>query len=80
MDLIAKERDRLLQRTARVYGSASPSSRCSASCCRAPSALRRSSSRFPCSCVLGVAQFRVGVSRSPIWLALAAGRRRWPSW
>jgi len=73
MDLITKERDRLLQRTARVYG---------------PSFTLVALLRFvlpgavsgaaliislPLFVVLGVAQFRIGISRSPVWLALSLG-------
>lgn len=73
MDLITKERDRLLQRTARVYGLSFTI--VALLCFVLPGAV--SSAAFfislPLFVVLGVAQFRMGVSRSPIWLALALG-------
>ena len=75
MDLITKERDRLLQRTARVYGLSFTI--VSLLCLVLPGAV---SSRaliisLPLFVLLGIAQFRMGISRSPLWLgiALAAG-------
>ena len=75
MDLITKERDRLLQRTARVYGLSFTI--VSLLCFVLPGAVSSTALivSLPLFVVLGVAQFRMGISRSPLWLgiALAAG-------
>ena len=68
MDLITRERDRLLQQTARVWGLSFTI--VSLMCLLVPGAL--SSSALVIAAVpyvlLGVSQWRMGVSRSPIWL------------
>jgi len=71
MDLITKERDRLLQRTARVYGLSFTI--VALLCFVLPGAVSTASLfiSLPLFVVLGVAQFRIGISRSPVWLALA---------
>jgi len=75
MDLIAKERDRLLQRTARVYGLSFTI--VSLVCLSIPGAVDRLSYFLciPLYIVIGIAQYRVGVSRSLLWVAIqvAAG-------
>lgn len=70
MDLIAKERDRLLQRTARVYGLTFTV--VSLVCLSIPGAVDRLSYFIciPLYIVLGLAQYRVGVSRSLAWVAV----------
>jgi signal transduction histidine kinase len=71
MDLITKERDRLLQRTARVYGLSFTV--VALLCFLLPGAV--SSTAFfvslPLFVILAVAQFRMGISRSPIWIAMS---------
>src|SRR3954471_6565654 len=71
MDLITKERDRLLQRTARVYGLSFTI--VALLCFVLPGAVSTASLfiSLPLFVVLGVAQFRIGISRSPVWLAPA---------
>jgi signal transduction histidine kinase len=71
MDLITKERDRLLQRTARVYGLSFTI--VGLLLFVLPGAVSGTALviSLPLFAVLGVAQFRMGVSRSPLWLALA---------
>ena len=71
MDLITKERDRLLQRTARVYGLSFTV--VALLCFVLPGAVSAAAlfASLPLFVVLGVAQFRIGISRSPAWLALA---------
>ena len=71
MDLITKERDRLLQRTARVYGLSFTI--VALLCFVLPGAVSTAALfiSLPLFVVLGVAQFRIGISRSPVWLALA---------
>jgi signal transduction histidine kinase len=71
MDLITKERDRLLQRTARVYGLSFTI--VALLCFVLPGAVSTTALviSLPLFVVLGVAQFRIGISRSPVWLALS---------
>lgn len=71
MDLITKERDRLLQRTARVYGLSFTV--VSLLCVLLPGAVSPTALfvSLPLFVVVGIAQFRMGISRSPIWIALA---------
>ena len=71
MDLITKERDRLLQRTARVYGLSFTV--VALLCFVLPGAVSSTALiiSLPLFVVLGIAQFRMGVSRSPLWLAIA---------
>jgi signal transduction histidine kinase len=71
MDLITKERGRLLQRTARVYGLSFTI--VALLCFVLPGAVSSTALivSLPLFVVLGVAQFRMGVSRSPLWLALS---------
>ncbi|MEP6843035.1 MAG: ATP-binding protein [Pseudolysinimonas sp.] len=71
MDLITKERDRLLQRTARVYGLSFTI--VSLLIFVVPGSVSSTALivSLPLFVVLGVAQFRMGISRSPLWLALA---------
>ncbi|MEO6532124.1 MAG: ATP-binding protein [Pseudolysinimonas sp.] len=75
MDLITKERDRLLQRTARVYGLSFTI--VALLCFVLPGAVSSTALiiSLPLFLVLGIAQFRMGVSRSALWLglSLAAG-------
>ncbi len=71
MDLITKERDRLLQRTARVYGLSFTV--VALFCFVLPGAVSGAALviSLPLFVVLGVAQFRIGISRSPVWLGIA---------
>lgn len=71
MDLITKERDRLLQRTARVYGLSFTV--VSLLCFVLPGAVSLTALliSLPLFVVLGVAQFRMGLSRSPVWIGLS---------
>lgn len=71
MDLITKERDRLLQRTARVYGLSFTA--VALLCFVLPGAVSATALiiGLPLFVVLGIAQFRMGISRSPVWLALS---------
>lgn len=75
MELIAKERDRLLQRTARVYGLSFTA--VSLLCLSIPGAIDSSSylAILPLFFILAFSQYRMGVSRSLVWVALpvAAG-------
>ena len=73
MDLITKERDRLLQRTARVYGLSFTV--VSLLCFLLPGAVSRPALfiSFPLFIIVGVAQFRMGLSRSPVWIGLSLG-------
>ena len=75
MDLITKERDRLLQRAARVYGLSFTI--VSLACLSIPGAVDRLSYFLclPLYIVIGISQYRVGVSRSLLWVGLqvAAG-------
>lgn len=68
MNLIAKERDRLLQRAARVYGLSF--TMVSLACIAIPGALDFSGllACLPLYAALGISQYRVGVSRSPLWV------------
>ncbi|MEO8095062.1 MAG: ATP-binding protein [Pseudolysinimonas sp.] len=70
MDLIAKERDRLLRRTARVYGLSFTV--VSLICLSIPGGVDRLTyfMCIPLYIVIGIAQYRVGVSRSLVWVAL----------
>lgn len=71
MDLIAKERDRLLQRTARIYGLSFTV--VSLICLAIPGAV--DSVAFflclPLYAIIGFCQFRLGRSRSLAWVAIA---------
>jgi len=71
MDLITKERDRLLQRTARVYGLSFTI--VALLCFVLPGAVSSTALivSLPLFVVLGIAQIRMGISRSPLWLALS---------
>jgi len=71
MDLITKERDRLLQRTARVYGLSFTV--VALLCFVLPGAVSGAALviSLPLFVVLGIAQYRIGISRSPVWLALS---------
>lgn len=75
MDLIAKERDRLLQRTARVYGLSFTV--VSLLCLVIPGAVTSLAVLLclPLYAIVGFSQYRLGVSRSLGWIlpALAAG-------
>ncbi|CAN5236099.1 sensor histidine kinase [soil metagenome] len=75
MDLIAKERDRLLQRSARVYGLSFTI--VSLVCLSIPGAVDRLTyfACIPLYILIGIAQYRVGMSRSLWWVAvsIAAG-------
>lgn len=73
MDLITKERDRLLQRTARVYGLSFTV--VSVLCFLLPGAVEPLSLALgvPLYLLLGVAQFFIGRSRSTGWIVLALG-------
>lgn len=75
MDLIAKERDRLLQRTARIYGLSFTI--VSLLCLTIPGAVDRLTyfACIPLYILVGLAQYRIGVSRSPVWVGvtIAAG-------
>jgi len=70
MDLIAKERDRLLQRTARIYGLSFTV--VSLVCLAIPGAVDRLTFFLciPLYILVGISQYRVGVSRSLLWVAL----------
>jgi len=73
MELIAKERDRLLQRTARIYGLSFTV--VSLICLTIPDAVD-SLAYFICLplyLVLGFSQFRLGSSRSLVWVLLVVG-------
>jgi signal transduction histidine kinase len=71
MDLITKERDRLLQRTARVYGLSFTI--VALICAVLPGAVSSTALiiSLPLFVVLAIAQFRMGVSRSPLWLGVS---------
>ena len=71
MDQILKERDRLLQRIARVYGLSFTV--VSLVCLLIPGAVPGVTYGFviPLYVVLGFTQYRIGLSRSPVWLFLA---------
>ena len=71
MDLITKERDRLLQRTARVYGLSFTI--VALLCFVLPGAVSMTALFIclPLFVVVGISQFRMGTSRSPIWIALS---------
>ena len=73
MDLITKERDRLLHRTARVYGLSFTV--VSALCFLLPGAVEPLALGIgiPLYLILGVAQFFIGRSRAPGWILLALG-------
>lgn len=75
MDLIAKERDRLLQRTSRIYGLSFTV--VSLICLSIPGAVDRLTYFIciPLYLLIGLAQYRVGASRSLVWVAgqLVAG-------
>lgn len=71
MDLITKERDRLLQRTARVYGLSFTI--VTLLCFVIPGAVSSTAlyMSLPLFIVIGIAQFRMGISRSPLWVAIS---------
>jgi len=71
MDQILKERDRLLQRTARVYGASFTI--VSLICLCIPGAAPAVTYGFaiPLYLILGFTLYRIGISRSPIWIVLA---------
>jgi signal transduction histidine kinase len=71
MDLITKERDRLLQRTARVYGLSFTV--VSLICFVLPGAVSQSALyiSIPLFLIVAIAQWRMGVSRSAVWVALS---------
>lgn len=71
MDLITKERDRLLQRSARVYGLSFTV--VSLLCFVVPGAVSTNALLIglPLYAVLATAQYRIGASRSLVWVALA---------
>ncbi len=71
MDQIAKERDRLLQRTARAFGLSFTV--VSLICLSIPGAVSTATYvlALPAYALLGFAQCRIGVSRSLIWVVLA---------
>ena len=75
MDLIAKERDRLLQRTARIYGLSFTV--VSLICLSIPGAVDRLSyfACIPLYIAIGICQWRVASSRSLVWVGIpvAAG-------
>ncbi|MGX5681376.1 sensor histidine kinase [Schumannella luteola] len=73
MDLIAKERDRLLQRTARVYGLCFTV--VSLVCLTIPGGIDMLTwvLCIPLYALLGVSQYRIGVSRSRWWVLAALG-------
>ena len=73
MDLITKERDRLLQRTARVYGLSF--SVVSLLCFVLPGSVEPLSLAIgiPLYLILGVAQYFIGRSRAPGWIVLELG-------
>ncbi|MCA0215910.1 MAG: histidine kinase [Actinobacteria bacterium] len=68
MDLIAKERDRLLQRTARVYGLSF--TLVSLICLSIPGSVNAVAYfiALPLYAIVAVSQFRLGVSRSLLWI------------
>ncbi len=70
MDLITKERDRLLQRTARVYGLSFTV--VSLLCLVLPGAVSTTALlvSLPLFVLIGIAQFRMGISRSGLWVAV----------
>ena len=70
MDLITKERDRLLQRTARVYGLSFTV--VSLLCLLLPGAVSTTALlvSLPLFVLIGIAQFRMGISRSGLWVAV----------
>jgi signal transduction histidine kinase len=71
MDLITKERDRLLQRTARVWGVSFTV--VSLLCIVLPGSVSQAALiiSLPLFVVLGFSQFQMGMSRSPLWIALS---------
>lgn len=73
MELIAKERDRLLQRTSRVFGLSFTI--VSLACLSIPGAVASSSLfvAIPLYLVIAFGQFRIGISRSLGWVALVIG-------
>ena len=75
MDLIAKERDRLLQRTARIYGLSFTV--VSLACLSIPGAvdLTQYVISLPLYALIAASQYRMGISRSLVWILLtyAAG-------
>ncbi len=70
MDLITKERDRLLQRTARVYGMSFTV--VALLCFLLPGAVSTTALivSLPLLLLIGISQFRMGISRSGVWVAL----------
>jgi signal transduction histidine kinase len=70
MDLITKERDRLLQRTARVYGLSFTV--VSLLCLLLPGAVSTTALivSLPLFVLIAIAQFRMGISRSGLWVAV----------
>ncbi|AYF98746.1 sensor histidine kinase [Protaetiibacter intestinalis] len=74
MDLIAKERDRVLQRTARVYGLSF--TLVSALCYLLPGAVEGAAALWgglALYLLLAAAQFMLGISRNPVWILLPLG-------
>ncbi|MEQ1735027.1 MAG: ATP-binding protein [Rhodoglobus sp.] len=73
MDLIAKERDRLLQRTARTYGLSFTI--LSLLCLSIPGAVDTAAYFLclPLYAILGFSQYRLGVSRSILWVVSGMG-------
>ncbi len=73
MDLIAKERDRLLQRTARTYGLSFTI--VSLLCLSIPGSVDAAAYFLcvPLYAILGFSQFRLGVSRSILWVLSGLG-------
>ena len=71
MELITKERDRLLQRAARIYGLSF--SAVALACAALPGAVEpiALAASLPLFAVLMFAQVRIGASRSIIWIGLA---------
>ena len=70
MDLITKERDRLLQRTARVYGLSFTV--VALLCLLLPGAVSTTALivSLPLFVLIGIAQFQMGISRSGLWVAV----------
>ncbi|CAN5116500.1 hypothetical protein BH11ACT2_BH11ACT2_17950 [soil metagenome] len=71
MDQIVKERDRLLQRAARVYGLSFTV--VSLLCLAIPGAVSTTAFAIaiPLYIVLGFAQYRIGLSREPLWVLVS---------
>lgn len=71
MDLITKERDRLLQRTARVYGLSFTVVALLGFLLPGAVSLTALYVSLPLFLIVGTAQFRMGMSRSPLWVAIS---------